>query len=573
MKLSGLLFLLGIASAVREQSVGTADGTGVDGRVKYRPDGIKGQTKSWRGKNKKSSTGMSLNSQSPQPAAFFFSRTFVDIPPPPTPSSGNSSIASMQTPIQIGGIFPNYSVLADTGPKRSECGIGALMAWADNLYLVSYLSVPDAGSGTGLYVIDGDNYQMRRLVSHQSTYANRIIHKETNQIVIGAWLIDQSGNLKTFEDLLHVRVAATAEHLTDPANKVYMLGMDGPLWECDVNKLNCTQLFDLVKELDIPSEKGEQPHFKAAHTMDNRLVVASNTFEQADLKGEQHGGRLAEWKGPGSKWTILARTAFVEVTGRRNFGKVIYAVGWDKRSAILKVFDGGDEGEPSSWQQWQTYRLPKASHAFDHLWQTEWPRIREVETERYLMDAHGMFYELSPLGWAGSTWGIRPISQHLRVIPDFASFRGTLVLGGNQVSSIFDNNVVTGQSQSGMWFGKTDDLWSFGKPQGWGAVWRRDNVTEGVPSDPYLMTGFDHKVLHLTAHVAHPAHPGVTFAIEIDYTGTAGHMSGEDWNVLTRIGVYNGGYNYYTFPPGFSAHWVRVVASANCTATAYFHYT
>ena len=83
--------------------------------------------------------------------------------------------------------------------------------------------------------------------------------------------------------------------------------------------------------------------------------------------------------------------------------------------------------------QWQTYRLPKASHAYDHLWQTEWPRIREVETERYLMDALGQFYELSPLGWASSTWGIRPVSRHLRMIPDFASFRGFLVLGGNQV--------------------------------------------------------------------------------------------------------------------------------------------
>ena len=57
-----------------------------------------------------------------------------------------------------------------------------------------------------------------------------------------------------------------------------------------------------------------------------------------------------------------------------------------------------------------------------------------METERYLMDMHGLFYELSPLGWAGSTWGLRPISQHLRMIPDFTSFRGFLVLGGNQVS-------------------------------------------------------------------------------------------------------------------------------------------
>lgn len=48
---------------------------------------------------------------------------------------------------------------------------------------------------------------------------------------------------------------------------------------------------------------------------------------------------------------------------------------------------GSSPGAPappptSSRGQWQTYRLPKASHAFDHLWQTEWPRIREVETER-----------------------------------------------------------------------------------------------------------------------------------------------------------------------------------------------
>lgn len=41
--------------------------------------------------------------------------------------------------------------------------------------------------------------------------------------------------------------------------------------------------------------------------------------------------------------------------------------------------------------------------------------------------------------------GVRPVSQHLRMIPDFCSFRGALVLGGNQVSSIFDNNLVTGQ--------------------------------------------------------------------------------------------------------------------------------
>ena len=42
------------------------------------------------------------------------------------------------------------------GGKRSECGIGALMPWNDHLYLVSYLSVPDAGNGIGLYIIDAN---------------------------------------------------------------------------------------------------------------------------------------------------------------------------------------------------------------------------------------------------------------------------------------------------------------------------------------------------------------------------------------------------------------------------------
>ena len=117
-----------------------------------------------------------------------------------------------------------------------------------------------------------------------------------------------------------------------------MLGMDGPLWECDVHQMNCTQLFDLVTTLGIPS--GEQPHFKAAHTMNGRLVVASNTEEEDDYLGTAHGGRLAEWEGPGSEWNVISKTAFVEVAGRGNFGKVIYALGWDAKSLILMTYVG-----------------------------------------------------------------------------------------------------------------------------------------------------------------------------------------------------------------------------------------
>lgn len=79
----------------------------------------------------------------------------VTPPAPPTPSGSNSSGIDIRIPpLQANGIFPSLAVTADSGPARSECGTGALMPWANKLYMVSYLSVPNAGSGTGLYAID-----------------------------------------------------------------------------------------------------------------------------------------------------------------------------------------------------------------------------------------------------------------------------------------------------------------------------------------------------------------------------------------------------------------------------------
>ena len=67
-------------------------------------------------------------------------------------------------------------------------------------------------------------------------------------------------------------------------------------------------------------------------------------------------------------------------------GCTLFALGWDDSSVILKVVDTGCGGDASYDETVQTYRLPKGAHSYDHLWTTEWPRIREVETERYLMD-------------------------------------------------------------------------------------------------------------------------------------------------------------------------------------------
>jgi hypothetical protein len=125
-----------------------------------------------------------------------------------------------------------------------------------------------------------------------------------------------------------------------------------------------------------------------------------------------------------------------------------FATGWDHASAILEVFTESD-------QLWTRYRLPKASHCFDHKWQTEWPRIREVEHERLLMDHHGMFYELSPWAYGGRIWGVRPISTHLWVLGDFCSWRGMIVAGADKPSPSHGLNPTTAEPQSGLWFGKT----------------------------------------------------------------------------------------------------------------------
>lgn len=147
--------------------------------------------------------------------------------------------------------------------------------------------------------------------------------------------------------------------------------------------------------------------------------------------------------------------------------------------------------------------------------------------------------------------------------PDFCNWRGVLVLGSDNASYEGGGNLQCAEPHSGLWFGKTDDLWQFGKPKGWGGPWWDTAVTAGAPSDPYLMTGFDGKCLHLS----HDADTTVNFAIQVDACGDA------HYGTWKTVAVAAGGYEVVTFPPGFSAHWLRLVADSDCHATAQLHYT
>ncbi|WP_350274799.1 hypothetical protein [Kribbella sp. HUAS MG21] len=455
----------------------------------------------------------------------------------------------MSVPGAISGVVPRLAVKADHVP-RSETGIGALMPWADRLWMVTYVAHKKrTGGGTGLFTIDDDLQLSKHPASVVGTYANRLVHKESNQLFIGPHAIDVEGNVRTIEALVDVRLTATARHLTDEAGKVYFLGMEGEFFEVDVQTLEATQLYDLLDELDVH----DYPHFKDMYTRHGRVVVVNNSYYDKDFLAGSSDGRLAEWDG--QTWTILAKTQFNTLGSANGMGPGLYAVGQDRASALLHVYlpDTG----------WKVYRLPKSTHTQDHAFTTEWPRIREVESERLLMDASGMFYELPSLTYANAVWGIRPIASHLRVVGDFCSWNGLLVLAGDQTTPIGDANPVAGQPQANLWFGKTDDLWSWGKPQGWGGPWWESSVQADVPSDPYLMTGFEHKCLHLT----HTSDTAVDFHVEVDFQGTG------TFHRYRTLTVGPAGYEAFTFPVGFSAHWIRLVASTSCTATAQLTYT
>ncbi|MDX1639202.1 MAG: hypothetical protein R3281_14645 [Balneolaceae bacterium] len=455
-----------------------------------------------------------------------------------------------QQKLNVSGVIPDVAMVAGHSP-RTEAGIGALMPWADRLWAVTYVAhMKRTGSGTGLYEIDQNLDLHKHPKSVVGTYANRLIHGPSHQLLIGPYAVDTLGNVRLIDGVKEHRLAATMEHLDDPENKVYYLAMEGEFFEVDVHTLETRLLFDLKEELKVPG--GAKPHFKSGFTNHGRVVIANNTYNSLD----DPDGRLAEWDGKGD-WQILEKTAFTEVWSARASGSPMIATGWDKASVILKAFING---------QWKTYRLPKGSRTFDETSYTEWMRIRSVETERALMDVHGLFYEVAYHTYADGLWGIRPISTHLRIIPDFASWRGMLVLAGNQATPMkfgtLDRNPLAGQSQAGLWFGKTDDLWSFGKAKGEGGVWYETEVKAGEPSDPYLMGGFDDK----SVHFYHNSDEPVQFTLEVDVVGDG------RWHEYKNIQVPADQYIHYEFPDSYSARWIRVIADKDCSGTAYFIY-
>ena len=169
----------------------------------------------------------------------------------------------------------------------------------------------------------------------------------------------------------------------------------------------------------------------------------------------------------------------------------------------------------------RTYRLPKGHAGYDQPFASGWPRAsREVESERHLANIHGTFYEV-PLITNGRppAWNLmRPVSSHRKRITDFCTWNGLLVLAGVKANAEDDSHIFQDSKLGiGLWFGGIDDLWKLGKPVGRGGPWLNTKAKANVPSDPYLMTGYDRKSVQISHSHSRPV--SITLEVDIDGKG------------------------------------------------------
>jgi hypothetical protein len=480
---------------------------------------------------------------------------FEPIDPEPWPTTEPS----------LSGIYPHLAMYNGS----AECGSGAVVEWAERLWVVTYAPHSPAGSNDKLYEIDSSLDQTIRPESIGGTPANRLIHLESQQLFIGPYAIGAERNVRPVPYAqMPGRPTATARHLFDPANKVYVMTMEEGLYELDVASLGVTELYP-----DSNGGEGGQElpgyHGKGGYTAQGLLVYSNNgeTGASSSPLSRAPAGALGAYDG--NQWTLVERAQYTEVTGPGGIHgndseqDPLWALGWDFRSVKLRVLEGGT---------WYEYRLPKASNTYDgrHGWHTEWPRIRAVDdllgTDQLLMTMHGMFWRF-PRGFSATrSSGIRPLSSYLKILGDFDAMRGWLILGADDsATSTFQDgpNPLVPQSHSNLWFLSPRQLTQFGPREGSGGPWLNDAVTAGEPSTPYLFAGYDRRLLHL----AHTATSPVDFTLEIDADGNG------QWQTLQTIQVPAGGAAYELFDADAPGEWLRVTSSQDCNATAYFIYS
>ena len=483
----------------------------------------------------------------------------------------------------ISGIYPKLAFYNNEG----ECGTGAVVPWAGSLWAITYGPHLPFGSSDKLYQITPDKKMTVRSESIGGTPANRLIHKESNQLNIGPYFINESGNVRVLPwQEAPGRYTGSARHLTDPANKMYIGTMEEGFYEVDVNTLKAKELYKDSNEAwrlyrkdpkntPKPVELLPGAHGKGLYSGQGVLVFSNNGENSAAAMKyfDALSGSLSEWDG--KDWKVVRRNQFVELTGPGGiYGNTnpetdpIWATGWDHKSVLLGVRD--------SQKGWTFYRLPKASHSYDgaHGWNTEWPRIRNVGTDDqpdYLMTMHGLFWRFPKLFTVDNSAGIRPRSSYLKVIGDFARWNDELVFGcDDSAQKEFLNKRKAkgniegpGQSNSNLWFTSLTKPDELGPATVDGAIWEKEDVQANVYSDPYMFAGWEQRCCWLQ----NDGKQDITFTFEIDQKGN------NVWKELTAVQVEAGQSAYLPFTAKEQGEWIRVKIDKESNVSVSFVYT
>lgn len=502
---------------------------------------------------------------------------------PGLPAMANDS------PPSFGGRYPHLAVSNSQG----ECGIGAVVAWAGKLWFITYGPHLPLGSDDGLYEVDDRLAIVRRPESVGGTPAARLIHRETNTLVIGPYLIDAAGGVNAIKPAdMEGRLTAHARHLTSPERKVFVYDMEGLLYELDIVTRQATRLVSRA----VPGWHG-----KGGYSGQGVLVVANNGEHEASNANKfkpflyavpntranrDEAGALAEWDG--DEWRLIRRRQFTDVTGPGGIhgpptaDAALWAIGWDEKSVLLMVRSASDAA--AGRDPWHAFRLPIpcGSYTGDHGWHTEWPRIREVvpatadQPARILLTMHGGWYDLPATFSAENPSGLRPICSHLKITGDVAPWklagRDVIVFGcddtaksGFMTALQNTRNDLNGQSNSNLWFTTWDGLKQLGRPAGTAYLWRNEAVRAGEPSDPLLLAGgpggYDSRVVHLS-------HGG-----DEPLTVTLSSGSGNDWQEVAKVVVPPGEAVFHVLPATITGDWIRLAADRNTpAATAVFRF-
>jgi hypothetical protein len=474
-----------------------------------------------------------------------------------------SALSASAAPQEWSGIYPELAYFNNEG----ECGTGAVVPWADRLWVITYGPHLPYGSSDKLYEITPDLKQIIRPESVGGTPANRMIHKESNQLIIGPYFIGVERDVRVIPPkLMPGRLTGNARHLTDPANKVYFATMEDGLYEVDVRTLAVKGLIKEIMNKPKPGQTAEVSpatitstlpgyHGKGLYSGQGLVVLANNgeRSPKALLDPTIVSGGLGSFNGEGN-WSLIRRNQFTEVTGPGGLtGNAdpakdpIWSVGWDFRSVILMVMEDG---------KWTSFRLPKGSHSYDgaHGWNTEWPRIRDIGEEgSRLMTMHGLFWKFPASFSSKHSAGIAPRSAYLKVIGDFTRWQDRLVFGCDDTAkSEFLNKrpakgtlAGPGQSQSNLWFTSLDKPDQLGPAIGRGSVWVDEPVKAGVPSDAFLLEGFAKRAVQL----GHDGAAATTFTLEIDAQGDG------QWKTWANVAL----------KASDSTHWVEIPAAVTGT--------